>query len=216
MKRFARLVVITLGLAILGLVLSLVPRKDAHAQGATPVQVVNTPLPVSVSGIVGVVSAGRGSLRVDVTNTPLPVSGTVGLASGSEVIMPTHLGVPAGNLVTLWCFTTSTGCSSFRQVSPGGVMATTDYSIPPGETLIVTDLNWSAIGGSPGRTIFLNLGCTSGCGFTYNSSVVADVNGEGSTNDHLTSGLDLVYLPTIVLGDATRLEGLTLRGYLTP
>jgi hypothetical protein len=235
-KRFARLFVVTLGLAILGLVVTLVPHKDANAQSPAQVQVVNTPLPVtvrgiaqgaplqvtggvtvantplpvSVSGIVDVVTPGRSSLRVAVA------SGTVGLASGSEVIMPTHLGVPVGNLVTLACLTSGTTCSSFRQVSSGGVQAATDYSIPPGETLIVTDLSWEATFGTAGHTIFLNLACTSACAFLHTSSVVADAGGIGSTTDHLTSGLDLVYLPTIIVANASNLSYLVLRGYLTP
>jgi hypothetical protein len=215
MKRFARLFVVTVGLAILGLVVALVPHRDAQAQGPTQVQVVNTPLPVSVSGRVAV-AVSENPLRVAVVNNALPVSGTVGLASGSVVITPTHLGVPVGNLVTLECISSGTTCSSFRQISSGGVEATTDYSIPPGETLIITDLNWEATFGTAGHTIFLSLGCTSSCAFTYTSSVVADAGGLGTTTDHLTSGLALVYLPTISLGSAGHLSQLLLRGYLTP
>jgi hypothetical protein len=72
MKRFAKLFVVMLGLATLGLVMSIVPRNDANAQSPTPVSVVNTPyvivrntpLPVTVRGIA--------------LGAPLPVSGNVG------------------------------------------------------------------------------------------------------------------------------------------
>lgn len=62
--RFHRVLVATLGVALLAFLVSLVPQKNASAAPPnTNVVVVNTPLPISGS--------------VAVTNTPLPVSGSV-------------------------------------------------------------------------------------------------------------------------------------------
>jgi hypothetical protein len=69
MKRFARLFVVALGLAILGLVVTLVPNKDVSAQSPTQVQVVNTPLPVTATVTRMPVVSGR----VAITNPYLSV-----------------------------------------------------------------------------------------------------------------------------------------------
>jgi hypothetical protein len=72
MKRFARLFVVTLGLAIPGLVVTLVPHKDAQAQGPTPVTVVNTgsnPVPTRAAQVgpwrVGALQTGAWSVNVE-------------------------------------------------------------------------------------------------------------------------------------------------------
>jgi len=144
---------------------------------------------------------------VQVTNTsanPVPVN------------TPTHLGVPLGSFVTLNCLTSGTTCSSFRQIDASGNQASTDYTIPSGNTLIVTDVDWEAIGGTAGQFTFLNLLCSGGCAFVYQSRVVADAGQHASTADHLTSGVPLVYLPTVIVGPAVALTRLVLRGYLVP
>jgi hypothetical protein len=144
---------------------------------------------------------------VDVVNTsanPVPVN------------TPTHLGVPLGSFVSLNCMTSGTTCSSFRQFDASGNQSATDYTIPAGHTLIVTDAEWEAIGGTAGRNAFLNLRCAGGCAFVYSSRVVADSAGIASTADHLTSGVPLVFLPAVSVGDASALSYLVLRGYLVP
>lgn len=129
---------------------------------------------------------------------------------------PTHLGVPLGSLVTLNCLNSGTTCSSFRQIDASGNQAATDYTIPAGQTLIITDVEWEAIGGTVGQFTFLNLFCSGGCAFVYQSRVVADSGQHASTADHLTSGVPLVYLPTVIVGPAVALSRLVLRGYLVP
>jgi hypothetical protein len=86
MKRFGRLIVLTIGMAIVGLVVTLVPHTDTNAQSPTQVQVVNTPLPVS--GVVAV----RGGVTVN--NTPLPVT-VRGIAVGAP--LPVTGAVSVGN-----------------------------------------------------------------------------------------------------------------------
>jgi hypothetical protein len=77
MKKFGRLLGVLLGMAILSLVVTLVPHKDANAQSPAQVQVVNTPLPVSVASRVAV-SVLQNPLPVTVrgiaVSAPLPVS----------------------------------------------------------------------------------------------------------------------------------------------
>jgi hypothetical protein len=247
MKRFARLFVVTLGLAILGLVVTLVPHKDANAQAPTQVQVVNTPLPVtvrgiaqgaplqvtggvtvantplpvSVPGIVNVLTPGRSSLRVAVTNTPLPVSGTVGLASGSEVIMPTHLGVLAGNLVTLRCSGFSGGkCLTFDRCDTTGVCSLFS-TIPPGATLIITDLTFASFGNSASTEVeYVLQTCTptGGCINLNITPAVANPDTSAFAVEHLTSGIALTVVPTTdMTGPAgVQLNNLIIHGYLAP
>jgi hypothetical protein len=102
MKRFVRALAVTLGLAVLGTVISIVPQKDAKGAGSAPVSVVNTPNvnvantaanPVPVSGLVAVGNertlTGGGfvpvPLDVNVTNGTLPVSGSVSI-SGTPTV----------------------------------------------------------------------------------------------------------------------------------
>jgi len=86
MKRFARLIVLTLGMAVVGLIVTLVPHENTNAQSPTQVQVVNTPLPVT--GVVAV----RGGVTVN--NTPLPVT-VRGIAVGAP--LPVAGTVSVGN-----------------------------------------------------------------------------------------------------------------------
>jgi len=136
-----------------------------------------------------------------------------------RVTLPTHLGVPTASLITLACLptdaTTYPSCTSFRQVSTAGVQASTDFTIPTGETLVVTDIDWEATFSPPGQTVFLNFACSSGCAFIYSSSTVSDSVGIAARQDHLTSGLFLTYMPTVSVGDAPHLSEVQLHGYLT-
>lgn len=75
MRRFARALAVTLGLVIIGSIVSLVPQKNAAGSAAAPVTVVNTPLPVtgnvsaSVSGTVGAQQSGNWSVGISGTPT---------------------------------------------------------------------------------------------------------------------------------------------------
>lgn len=64
MKRFAKLLVVTLGFGLLGFVMSLFPQRTAKGTVASQVDVVNTPLPVT-----GAVSI-NGVPTVQVNNSP--------------------------------------------------------------------------------------------------------------------------------------------------
>lgn len=108
MKRFGRALVVALGIAVLGSVVSLIPQKNATGAGSAPVSVVNTPLPVNVSNaagnpvpVSGLVAVGNERtlagggfvpvpLDVNVTNGTLPVTGSVSI-SGTPTV---HLASP--------------------------------------------------------------------------------------------------------------------------
>jgi hypothetical protein len=137
-------------------------------------------------------------------------------ANPVPVTTATHLGVPLGSFVTLNCLTSGATCSSFRQIDASGNQAATDYTIPSGNTLIVTDVDWEAIAGTAGQYAFLNLECAGGCAFVFQSRAIADSGQHASTADHLTSGVPLVFLPTVIVGNASFLSSLRLRGYLVP
>ena len=80
MRQFARLFMVALSMTILALVVIFVPHKDVNAQSPTQVQVVNTPLPVTVRGI-AVATPVPVTVRGIAVGAPLPVSGTVSVAN---------------------------------------------------------------------------------------------------------------------------------------
>ena len=136
--------------------------------------------------------------------------------------LPTHLGAPVADLITLSCLPTDTPdalsryphCTSFRQVDSAGVMAATDYTVPAGHTLVILDVDWESTFNGAGATTFLNFSCTSGCAFIYSSSTVADGQGIAARQDHLTAGLYVTYIP-LVLTSGAHLSEVQLHGYLT-
>jgi len=89
MKRFARLLLVTVGFGALGFVMSLVPQRNATGAGAAPVTIAS-PLPVPVTGsvnaaVTGTVAAQQsGSWNVGITGTP-----TV----NANVTFPSSIGV---------------------------------------------------------------------------------------------------------------------------
>jgi hypothetical protein len=119
MKRFGRLIVLTIGMAIVGLVVTLVPHTDTNAQSPTQVQVVNTPLPVS--GVVAVRGIAVGA--------PLPVTGAVSVGN-----FPSTQPVSFNNSAKAPLFVqdvdsggrnpfaVSTGCSTATSACPANVI----------------------------------------------------------------------------------------------
>jgi hypothetical protein len=140
MKRFARLFVAVLSLAILGLVVTLVPHKDVSAQSPAQVQVVNTPLPVSVSSQVGVqvqnVKPVPVSGRVDVLNTPLPVT-----ISNNNSLAPLFVDpdAPAASQFV------QASCGPSANPNTFGVAGCTLYTVPTSYTLVVDHVSVRAI-----------------------------------------------------------------------
>lgn len=73
MKRFARVLVVILGLAVIGSVVSLVPQKNATAQGG-PTVTIGNPIPLPVTGSVSATVSGQVGINgaVGVTNQIVP------------------------------------------------------------------------------------------------------------------------------------------------
>jgi len=57
MKRFAKLLLVTVGFGVLGFVMSLVPQKSATGAGSAPVSIAS-PLPLPVTGNVNAAVTG--------------------------------------------------------------------------------------------------------------------------------------------------------------
>jgi hypothetical protein len=83
MKRFAKLLLVTLGFGALGFVMSLVPQKNATGAGGAPVNIIGS-VPLTVSGTVGV-NNFPATQNVSITNPSVPVSGTVGITGNVPV-----------------------------------------------------------------------------------------------------------------------------------
>lgn len=163
-------------------------------------------------------NAAPGPAPVTVANTPLPVT------------TPTNSGVPVSKLITLICPgsaapTQSNDCPAFTAIDATDSLVSNNYTIPTGETLIVTDVNWA--GGapipSPGNTTSLNLELVNGNAFAplalYNDRGLTDSNGLVTRNEHLTTGIPMTFLPIVQIAQAGAVNPfsfLILRGYLTP
>ena len=131
--------------------------------------------------------SGDPTKDVVVTNTsanPVPVTGSIS-ASGTvqaaqsgawTVRTPTHLGVPATELVALEYHNISTGfsgctnddtiCSNPQRILPDGGRGA--FSIPGGRMLVITDIKWTATAGDAGDEVGVraaNLGYTSSARF---------------------------------------------------
>jgi hypothetical protein len=138
MKRFAKLLLATLGFSALGLVVSLVPQKAAKGSVAAQVQVVNTPLPVA-----GNVNATiNGTPTVNVASMPAINVGQVTLSGNVPVVNP----VTGGNPVPLQIQDADNPTrQSFHFLDSCTFVNTLcqdiGYNIPLGKTLVVEDIS---------------------------------------------------------------------------
>jgi len=228
MKQFAKLMLLGLGFGILALVLSSVPIQPLGATGSAPVTVVNTPLPVSGNVNATVVNTplpvslqGTGSISgtVNVGNFPAtqPVSGTVGIsgtpsvnvANTSLVVTPpagtTHLGQDVNSLVSLYY---DLGAACLKQNFPIGSIGVSCFSVPSGEFLVVTDVEWTTTGGT-------EAGIQLGAGLSYTSELKEpDSIGFASGHDHLTTGIVFGVTPAVVPYGSSNIGIVTIGGYL--
>lgn len=88
MKRFGRALAVALGIAVLASAVSLVPQKNATADGGAPVNIIS-PLPLPVTGTVGV-NNFPATQNVSITNPSVPVSGTVQANVSFPSSLPMH------------------------------------------------------------------------------------------------------------------------------
>jgi hypothetical protein len=71
MKRFARLLVVTVGFGALGFVMSLVPQKNATGAGGAPVDI-TSPLPLPVTVMSGTVLRSKAATGTSGSRTRPP------------------------------------------------------------------------------------------------------------------------------------------------
>jgi hypothetical protein len=128
----------------------------------------------------------------------------------------THVGQYESKLVSLNCVY---GVSFCQQVNPNGTTTTTEYTVPAGYTLVITDLEWVIYGGSgeagynacyffiaEGTGAYINDACA-----------IADKNGTAAGKEHFTGGVPIASGVVLVDPNAGNSQGSSnLQGYLVP
>jgi hypothetical protein len=155
-----------------------------------------------------------------------------------QPVAATHVTLVDGPSGPNPCGTLSFLDRSFFRVFPNATTSALPFVVPPGRNLVVTDVEWSAYGGplgtSPlvaGRTlrlkIFLVAGASSGQVFS-SRGITLDSNsaaGRPGSSEQLTAGFVVgpgVSICPVVnqedpsFGAAVFIDGIVLRGYLTP
>lgn len=215
MKRFARALVVALGIAGLASVVALVPQKSATAVGGAPVTIMS-PLPLPVSGSVnatvgGTVAAQQsGNWNVGIDGTPT-VNANVSLPNPLPV-QPVQQS--AANFVSL-----DFEGGGYFQVLGDGRDDLTPFKLNS-KQLVITDVQWEiscASGCVAGDAVTLALGDNAFRAVaTYANRGGLPVAG-GS--DHLASGFvaDALPNPTVLSGTGSAtIDFLVLRGYVVP
>jgi hypothetical protein len=126
----------------------------------------------------------------------------------------THVGQPESRLVSLHCFPYKASCSEVD--AEGNVDESTDYVVPKGYTLIVTDYLWQAATTSTGLigdALYDNSNDKA-----FNSSIAEiQPSGQAFANEHYTTGIRVA--SGVTLGDelaTTTNTGSLVQGYLVP
>lgn len=90
MKRFARVLAVMFGLAVIGAFVSLVPQKSATAVGGAPVTIMS-PVPLPVTGnVAATVSGTVGAQQSGAWNVGLASGATVGINNQGSAPVPTE------------------------------------------------------------------------------------------------------------------------------
>lgn len=236
MKRFVRALAVTLGLVVLGSIVSLVPQKNVTAQSG-PAVTIASPLPLPVKGsvnVTGTVGAQQsGPWSVGLTGTP-----TVSLASGGTVGITGNVGVantPANpvpvsvqqstNFKTL---ALNSNGISYNEVLPDGTVTTSAFIIAPSQKFVITDVSWVAecinFGSfscpqSAGNAVVIQFGKGS---YVSEATYASGAFGNGlfaGRSDHFTSGIVVTQLPTPTIfpgasGNGEQVFPVVLQGYL--
>jgi hypothetical protein len=152
--------------------------------------------------------AGPASAPVTVVNTsasPVPVQ-TVAAS------LVTHMGQKTSSHLTLRSFSSGT----FHRILPDGTEDSTFTSIPTGEALVVTDVEWLCTGGSPGFMSFLNI-IEPPSGLIFKSQATTSNDFNAGASEHLTSGFVVAgQLPHASQEACAILDHVFLHGYLVP
>lgn len=212
MKNHAKVLLALLALLLCGVIINVMTPTPAAANANLGVTVMNTPLPVA--GTINANVAGT----VGVNNFP----GSIGVTnatdgSGNPIPVLTQSTSSARHLVTLQCSDHVIGpcASNMARINLDGSRSA--FTIPSGQTLVITDITWSVTG------------CTGGFNCTIDLAVqqsnqtlpvvalgsLADSGGGALGSEHLTSGFAFSTIP-VVLTRPGQQAVLTMTGYLTP
>ena len=167
MQYFARVLLLTAGLGVFAIALSIYPSHPAIASvpgdpPSVPVKVTNTPLPVTgnvnaaVTSLPAVQISGTPNVNATITNGPVPVSGTVAVSNfppaGANVIVGN---TPANPVPTVATDNPDAEPFSWGQSvvivggSPGpGVIATAALQVPTtldGKTVKALVIDWVSV-----------------------------------------------------------------------
>jgi hypothetical protein len=223
MKHFARLMLLTLGIGVVAVVLSFLPRRTAAAAPnppAIPVNVENTPnvhvtntpnVNATISGSPSFAATQSGIWNVGITNTaasPVPVQ-SANQATTNYV-----------SLIT----SNATGSIVWEQVTPSG---TTPPFTLSGQQLVITDVTWQA-------TCVPANGCLSVAGdqlaLSFGSYLIMEAptrlspeQGTGTLvaygSEHLNTGIIISALPYYFINDEAPpgvFTSIEVQGYLIP
>jgi hypothetical protein len=134
----------------------------------------------------------------------------------------THLGQPIRNHVTLGCFGTVHGDSSttwaFFRIFPNGTAY--DFTIPKGQFLVVTDVDWNYNTGEPNKlqtfSILMKMPKKEIRNVIFTSTIFGDMNGAGGSSVSMTTGLVISDMRSLEphLESRGALNEIILRGYL--
>ncbi len=217
--RFKDYLVVVGGILLIALSISFAHVNQVGGAGSAPVTVVNTPLPVqgntSVSGTVSATQSGAWSVGVNnfpstlTGATPLPVSGTVTANVSLPDPLPVQSVNSASSSVALECVSPSPFnlCTpaQFFQLNNDGTTQGSPYSIPAGQVLVITDVEWQIFGGNNTAAVAFFVGtqvvenCTQGCPGPLSLEApylyVSGGSGSLARADHFTTGFVTTQVP---------------------
>jgi hypothetical protein len=142
----------------------------------------------------------------------------------------THMGQPPGNHFTLKSsiagnFTIPTDLQ-LRRITPDGIDAGVE-SIPPGQVLVITDVDWCYLGGTAGQVQILKIDIQpislspppreQQSRTVFYSAITLDTKGGGSTTEAMTSGFIVSSRARILFSTFPGggvLQDVIIRGYL--
>jgi hypothetical protein len=130
----------------------------------------------------------------------------------------THMGQNESQLVNLFCGINLTDCFS---LDSSGSLASTNYVVPVGYTLVITDYEWN-LNGAPGQeqacdVLNVIVGGSIGSLLPVGSCTTTTVGGDAYRAEHFTSGIRVVSGAHIRdINAAAGIGSADIQGYLVP
>ena len=211
MYNFKRSFTALLGLLLLvGVVAAITPFKARGQQ---------SPEAVTAIQDVRVVNPATNPVQTKIVNgTAAPIPTKIVNASNAPVLTRDIDEARAANNVTLAYENYS---YVFKRVTSTGVHSDSEFVVPAGQTLIVTDAEWSesACSGCSGTTTYMSLEISpsDGNAVVYESHALFNDNGHAFSTDSMRTGFAVASGKTIhAYAGVNRLISCFLHGYLVP